>query len=117
MDQKAIVLASCIYSLLTFCLSAQKSDSLISVLNSQENDTNKVYTYQDLYFALRFQDREQAVDFLDRSIALATTLDFQTGVLNGLLAKGEYYETGSLYDSALQAYHISFQFLNIPPHT
>ncbi len=88
-----------------FSISAQSSvDSLKSLLETQSQDTNAVNLYLELYEAIKFEDRDQAAIYLDKSLELSSQLNFQNGTLNGLLAKGEYFETGSLYDSALLAY-------------
>ncbi|MEM8765090.1 MAG: tetratricopeptide repeat protein [Bacteroidota bacterium] len=86
-------------------LSAQdKLDSLRAVLKTQVTDTSKVSTLLQLYESLKFEEQDKAREYLEESLNLSTTLDFEKGLLNSLLAKGEYFETTGYQDSALITY-------------
>jgi len=86
-------------------LSAQTQvDSLKQLLSTKKSDTAEITVYLQLYEALKFDKQDEAVQYLERSLKLSSTLDFEKGRLNGLLAKGEYFETTGYQDSALATY-------------
>ncbi|MEO0572593.1 MAG: ATP-binding protein [Bacteroidota bacterium] len=103
MQGRATIIFICLLNSLT--LAAQsKIDSLRTVLKKQKSDTIKVSTYLQLYEALKFEEQDKAVQYLEQSLELSSTLNFQKGQLDGLLAKGEYFETTGYQDSALTTY-------------
>ncbi|MEM8508739.1 MAG: ATP-binding protein [Bacteroidota bacterium] len=105
MLRKTIALFICLLTGWAFPLSGQtKVDSLTQLLNTQKPDTNKVATYLQLYESLKFEQQDRALEYLRKSLELSFNLDFQRGQLNGLLAKGEYFETTGYQDSALVTY-------------
>ena len=105
MDRKILLLVTSLSLLLCSVIRAQNPvDSLTELLGREHNDTLRIQIYQELYGLLRFDDREKAVDYLNQSLELSTELNDPVGLINSYLAKGEYYETSSLYDSALLAY-------------
>ena len=56
-------------------------DSLILVLPTQANDTNKVFLLRDIAWELNFGiDPDEAITYLDRALELAESLDFQKGI-------------------------------------
>ena len=95
----------CLFLGFTCMLSAQsRPDSLLAVLKTQAADTSKVATLLQLYESLKFEEQDKAREYLEESLNLSATLDFKKGLLNALLAKGEYFETTGYQDSALITY-------------
>ncbi|WP_461587162.1 ATP-binding protein [Winogradskyella sp.] len=84
--------------------SQAKLDSLLNVLETQKQDTNKVKSYEQAYILLRYQDHKQARKYVNEGLKLASKLDYKIGILNSYLAIGEYYETRGQQDSALVSY-------------
>ncbi|MGD1944691.1 MAG: ATP-binding protein [Croceivirga sp.] len=79
-------------------------DSLTSILNTQVADSSKVATLLQLYEALKFEEQNKAVTYLEKSLELSSVINYQKGKLDGFLAKGEYFETTGYQDSALITY-------------
>jgi len=105
MDKKILLFVTCLPLLLSSVTRAQNTvDSLTELLSNQQNDTLRIQIYQDLYGLLRFDDRVKAIEYLNQSLQLSSELNYPLGLINSFLAKGEYYETSSLYDSALFVY-------------
>lgn len=63
-------------------------DSLSIVLETVENDTNKVILLNDLAWELKFDNPQQARIYLDSALMLAQDLDFQKGKGNAYNYRG-----------------------------
>ncbi|MEM9364165.1 MAG: ATP-binding protein, partial [Bacteroidota bacterium] len=88
----------------TSLLAQSEADSLKKVIKLHKNDTLAISAYLNLYEALKFENQDDAVNYLEQSAELSSRLGFKTGILNALLAKGEYFETTGYQDSALVTY-------------
>ncbi|MEO1054091.1 MAG: tetratricopeptide repeat protein [Bacteroidota bacterium] len=106
MFRKVTLLLSCLFFFCSFSIVAQnKADSLKSLLKGHKEDSTLAMVYHDLYIELRFEDPDQAIKYMEQSLQLSKKLNYQLGTLNALLGMGEYFETSSLYDSAINVYN------------
>ncbi|MEM8847608.1 MAG: tetratricopeptide repeat protein [Bacteroidota bacterium] len=105
MRKKNCILFSLISCFTGVSLLAQSQvDSLKRVINTHKNDTIAISAYLNLYETLKFDNQDEALKFLEQSTDLSLRLDSKRGMLNALLAKGEYFETTGHQDSALVTY-------------
>ena len=105
MRKKNCFLFSLIYCFTGISLFAQSEvDSLKKVITVHTNDTTAISAYLNLYEALKFENQEEALTYLEQSKELSLKLDSERGILNALLAKAEYFETTGYQDSALVTY-------------
>ncbi|MEM9078652.1 MAG: ATP-binding protein, partial [Bacteroidota bacterium] len=105
MRKKSCFLFGLIFCFTGIYLSAQSEvDSLKKVIKLHKNDTLAISAYLNLYEALKFENQDEAVNYLELSTVLSSRLDFKIGILNALLAKAEYFETTGYQDSALVTY-------------
>ena len=86
-------------------LSAQTEvDSLKTALQNQVSESEQITTYRALYETLKYDAPEEAIGYLNKAITLAEKTNNTDGILQGLLAYGDYLETTSEKDSALATY-------------
>ena len=105
MKKKNSLFFSLIVCFTSVSLIAQNEvDSLKQVINKHKNDTLGISAYLSLYEALKFESQDEAVNYLEKSAELSSKLNSKKGILNALLAKGEYFETTGYQDSALVTY-------------
>ncbi len=79
----------------------QKLDSLLNVLKTQEDDTIKVATLEELFLEEFYTDPSKAKKYIEESLELSKKLDFADGqgFANYYLGAG-YYQTIGKNDSA-----------------
>ena len=110
MRYKKTVLISLLisHSLISHICTAQnkKTDSLLTLIKTDKEDTNKVTNLQILSDQLLTNlQYNEALKRAKEALALATKLHFQKGQASAWVIKGYCYDALSLYDSAITCYH------------
>ncbi|RLD21705.1 MAG: hypothetical protein DRI69_03305 [Bacteroidetes bacterium] len=67
------------------------TDSLTLILNSAQEDTNKVHVLRELFWEYKRSDPEKAKDYIDQSLQLANDLKFELGIAKAKYSLSGYY--------------------------
>ena len=96
-----------IYLLLASLLQAQtpKADSLIRLLPSLSQDTNRVNVLNEIAWQIRSIDPERAMRFANEGVGLARSLNYLAGISYGLRSVGSTYHSQGDYPEALRCYY------------
>ncbi len=90
---------------LTFIAQQNKIDSLLTVLKTAKEDTNKVHTLNKLSYKLwQTGGYEQALQYSNNALALAQKIDFKKGKCRAFNNLGLVYADQGNYDDALKNY-------------
>ncbi|MFL5765825.1 MAG: tetratricopeptide repeat protein [Bacteroidia bacterium] len=82
-------------------------DSLLSVLNSAPNDTNRVNILKELSLEFRTDDTLKALDYAKQSMDLARRLGFTKGVANAYARIGSVYKHQKEFEKAVKYYKLA----------
>ncbi|MBW8050397.1 MAG: tetratricopeptide repeat protein [Cytophagales bacterium] len=77
-------------------------DSLLAVLETVKEDTNKAITLYELCWHYRTIDQEIALKYCDQSLNLSKQLDFQKGIAYSLTKSGVVYRIQKDYEKAIE---------------
>lgn len=96
-----------IYLLSVATLQAQnpKADSLIRLLPSLSQDTNRVNILNEIAWQIRSIDPERAMRFATEGVGLARELKYVVGISYGLRSVGSTYHAQGDYPEALRCYY------------
>ncbi|MGZ4155805.1 MAG: tetratricopeptide repeat protein, partial [Bacteroidia bacterium] len=75
-----------------FCSNKQKADSLLNVLKTSIDDTNKVNVLRLLSAEYKTSDTTKALSYSQQSLALAQKLNFTKGIGNAYVRMGSVYK-------------------------
>ncbi|MEO0505261.1 MAG: transcriptional regulator [Bacteroidota bacterium] len=89
-----------------------KIDSLLKVFKTQPNDTNKVNTLQNLFQSYLYNEPELALDYAEKALELAQSLDYKKGAARSYYDIGVYYSNASQEDSTLTNYRKAAKLFN-----
>jgi len=105
-DKKLFAFLFIVYSSSFTATRAQqhKTDSMLHVLSTQRDDTNKVKTLNSISISLSGIDPDSSILFSQQAIALASKLDWMTGEANGYTNAGTAYRIKSDYSKASDYY-------------
>ena len=78
-----------------------ESDSLINLLTTAKEDTNKVHLYWNIGASIIYQDPQGALPYFKKGAALATQLGFVSGMEKCHNATSLAFSVNAKYDSAL----------------
>ena len=95
---------------ISFSQSKYEADSLILLLPSMPDDTNKVWVYEKIVSAYVFLNPRISEQYIQKEIDLARKLQFKKGEVFGLMRLGQNYQTKSEFVSAFDCF---MQALNI----
>jgi tetratricopeptide (TPR) repeat protein len=104
-------------ALFSFCLEPlaygqpSRLDSLLSVLNTAQQDTVKVNVWNDLFLEYEYTDDEKAKECLDKAIALSGRIGYKRGEGVAYSLLGFYEEDKGNNEEALKNYKISLKLL------
>lgn len=76
-------------------------DSLLTHEGSSAGDTSQVFNLISLSEKLKYDEPKQASNYAKEALELASSLNFERGIVEGQLAVGSFLEMRSSYDSAL----------------
>jgi len=89
-----------------------KIDSLLKVFKTQPNDTNKVITLQSLFQSYLYNEPALALDYAEKALELAQSLDYKKGAARSYYDIGVYYSNASQEDSTLTNYRKAAKLFN-----
>ncbi len=89
-----------------------KIDSLLKVFKTQPNDTNKVNTLQNLFQSYLYNEPELALDYAEKALELAQSLEYKKGAARSYYDIGVYYSNASQEDSTLTNYNKAAKLFN-----
>lgn len=87
-------------------LNAQNNntDSLVQALQTMQEDTNKIFTYQAIAQQYLTTQLDSSIVYAEKGLVLAKKLDFYKGTVRCLNVIGNYHERKTNYDLALEYY-------------
>lgn len=87
-------------------------DSLMSQLEFQSDDTNKVKLLLDVSSEIRKTDPKLALLYANRAFILSSNINYDGGIIDALSGKGKCYQATGNYDSALIMNHQAIELCN-----
>jgi len=93
------------FLLLSTSLSAQKRnlDSLLTVVNTQKDDTNKVKTLHEIGFSYYriFRDKNKILEYASKELILAQRINYKKGIGTAYINYGIFYQEYFKFDLAI----------------
>jgi serine phosphatase RsbU (regulator of sigma subunit) len=105
MQKKILIIIAVLFSSGILFSQNRKADSLLQLLKSQKEDTNKVNTLFHLTRAVRRTDPDKAFGYIKEGIVLSEKLGFKRGVFKFHNIRGNILSVTGNNDSALSSYH------------
>ena len=90
-----------------------KTDSLLAILKSEKDDTNKVNTLNKLFIQYEFSDDKVAKEYLNKAVELSNKIDDKKGLASTYIHLGYSAEDKGNYQDALKNYFISLKINKI----
>lgn len=109
----SIIRLICWKLLLLFCGSSvcgqnKSIDSLLSILNSAKQDSNKVKLFNDLAAKyISINNTAKAITYTDSSEILATSLNYKIGKANAIVLKGQAESKKGNWENAVSKYKLA----------
>ncbi|MBN2891969.1 MAG: tetratricopeptide repeat protein [Bacteroidales bacterium] len=98
-----------LFSSSVFSQTDEEIKFMVDSINKLPNDTNKVIAYNDLIWQISYFDSTNSVFCADKSIELATKLEYWTGVATAQKNLAAYYYYNAAYQEALDLYEKSLE--------